>query len=162
MASRRNLARVVVLALALALLAGSMATARIVPQRGMKGIRLAMTEREVRQKLGRPDRTVARRYEIMGRARLLVYGRTSVLLRAASSRVVSIQTTSRRERTSRGVGVGSTQAAVRRRVRGARCRTERGYRHCWVGTWLIGRRITDFAISRRGRVTRVTVGYVID
>jgi hypothetical protein len=146
----------------LALGGAATASARIVPQRSIKGVRLASSERDVRKRLGRPAHTVTRKYELMGKARLLDYGNTSILVRAASSRVVSITTTSRRERTSRGVGVGSTRAAVRSKVRGARCRNERGYDHCWVGIWVPGRRITDFALSKRGRVTRVTVGYVID
>ena len=39
--------------------------------------------------------------------------------------------------------------------------TESGYRHCFVGTWQPGRKVSDFSIAH-GRVTRVTVGYVID
>ena len=44
---------------------------------------------------------------------------------------------------------------------GVRCRTESGFRHCFVGRFLPGRRVTDFRI-KAGRVTSVDVGFVID
>ena len=45
----------------------------------------------------------------------------------------------------------------------SRCRTEFGFRHCFVGSFMPGRRVTDFFISRAtGRVTEVVVGLVID
>lgn len=76
-------------------------------------------------------------------------------------RVTNITTTGRRERTSRGVGVGSTERAVRTRVRNVRCETVAGSRSCHVGSFRPGRRVTDFKI-RRGRVYEVVIGFVID
>ena len=49
----------------------------------------------------------------------------------------------------------------RAKVRGVHCRTESGFRHCFVGRFLPGRRVTDFRI-KLGRVTSVQVGFVID
>jgi hypothetical protein len=46
-------------------------------------------------------------------------------------------------------------------VAGVRCRTESGFRHCFVGRFLPGRRVTDFRI-RRGHVTSVQVAFVLD
>lgn len=40
-------------------------------------------------------------------------------------------------------------------------RDQSSYRHCYVGTWMPGKKVSDFAI-RNGRVTRVSIGYVID
>jgi hypothetical protein len=79
----------------------------------------------------------------------------------SGSRATSLRTSSTRERTARGVGPGSTEAQLRARVAGVRCRTESGFRHCWVGRFLPGRVVTDFRI-RRGRVASVLVGYVLD
>lgn len=76
-------------------------------------------------------------------------------------RATSVATRSPAQRTAAGVGVGSTEARVTADVPGVRCVTDGGLRHCYVGVWRPGRKITDFTI-RKGRVTRVTVGFVID
>ena len=72
-----------------------------------------------------------------------------------------METRSANERTSVGIGVGSTRAQVKARVPAVRCLKEFGYDHCYVGAWKPGRVITDFALAG-GKVTRVTIGYVID
>lgn len=151
------------MAAAAVLVLPSQAAAVIVPQQGMAGVRLGMTEAHVRSVLGRPTSATSPSAEITGRVRLLRYGSLSVLLiPSRGGRVFSISTTGRTQRTVRGVGVGSSEAAVRTLVRGARCRIEFGYRHCFVGAQLAGRIVTDFSIGRSGRVLRVTVGRVID
>ena len=42
-----------------------------------------------------------------------------------------------------------------------KCATDSGFRHCYLGKFRAGRRVTDFAI-KRGKVSRVDVGVVID
>ena len=140
------------------------AQARIVPQRGIKGIRLGMTVSQVRARLGPPDRIVFRRDPIQGRVRVYAYGLTHASFSPgdASARVNDITTTSRRERTTRGVGVGSRRTQVAAKVRGIRCRVEFGVDHCFIGSFLAGHRVTDFRIGPTGRVRSVTVGFVID
>ena len=54
-----------------------------------------------------------------------------------------------------------TAQEIRRKVPGVTCETTGGFRSCHTGDFLIGQRITDFAI-RNKRVTRVTVGRVLD
>jgi hypothetical protein len=129
----------------------------------MKGIRLGMSVREVRDRLGAPDKIAFRRDEIQGRIRIYAYGLTRASFSPGDgARVNSISTTSRHERTSRGVGVGSRRAVVAGKVPGVRCRVEFGTDHCSIGTFAPGRRVTDFLIGTNGRVLRVTVGFVID
>jgi hypothetical protein len=154
--------RALAVAVPLLLAAGQAADAgegRLVPQRGIAGVRLGMTQAHVKTTVGLPRR-VTRASSELGRSTTYEYRTYSVTF-FGGPRVTSMETRSPRERTTRGVGVGSSRADVSAKVTGARCVTELGYAHCYVGTWAPGRQITDFALAR-GRVTRVTVGYVID
>jgi hypothetical protein len=149
----------VALAFGMVLLVASTGSAAIVPQQGIAGVRLAMSKAQVRAVLGRP-RTVRRGANEFGRFTELRYRRLGVVLQGGSS-VTSIRTSRRSERTTSGVGVGSTEAQLRAGLPRLRCRTEFGARHCFLGRFLAGRRITDFTI-RQGRAVRVVVGFVID
>jgi hypothetical protein len=118
-----------------------------------------MTQPQVRAKLGKPDRVRHPRSPIFGQYTTWFYGGTSVdMFRNQDGKVFNVSTTSKTERTSTGVGVGSTAAAVKKGVKGARCAQQ----HCWVGRFEGGRKVTDFRLSSKGRVTRVTIGYVLD
>jgi hypothetical protein len=98
--------------LALAFPASS--AARIVPQRGIAGANLDMTEQQVFDKLGRPDKVAHPRSPIFGRYTTWSYGRTTVdMFRTGDKKVFNVSTTSRAQKTSTGVGVGSTSAAVK-------------------------------------------------
>ena len=152
-------------ALLIAVLAGMMlvvpqsAPALIQVDRGIAGARLNNTQAEVRAALGRP--TSVRRgtnkfgdwleFRFRGGIRVFFQGRTNV---------TAVQLRGRGDRTARGVGVGSTEAVVRARVRGVRCESD-FVRLCHTGEFLPGRRVTSFFVER-GRVTRVSVGFVID
>jgi hypothetical protein len=137
----------------------AVASGAIVPQRGIAGVRLEMTKAQVRAVLGAPRRAVHGSNEF-GSFTVYRYRGLRVTFQG-NRRVTDVFTTRRTERTARGVGVGSTEGQVRAKVAGVRCRTESGFRHCFVGRFLPGRRITDFHI-RRGRVTSVEVGFVVD
>jgi hypothetical protein len=136
------------------------AQAMIQVDRGIAGARLDNTRGEVRAALGAPVRTRRGtndfgpwlRYEYRGGITVLFQGRRRVSL---------VTTTGRGDRTARGVGVGSTEAAVRARVRGVRCETISGGRSCHTGRFTAGEIITDFVI-RGGTVRRASVGRVID
>jgi hypothetical protein len=154
--------RAALLAVTLAAVMAPVAHADVVVGRSVAGVRLDMTSNKVRAVLGAPVRTVIAKDEIQGSVKRMDYGLTRVYLGRQTNRVYAIHTTSRRQRTSRGVGVGSTKAAVLRLVRGVRCETFGTFTSCHVGELLAGRKVTDFALSRAGRVTRVTLGYVID
>lgn len=156
--------RLLPLATAVAVLAltAAPAGATIVPQRGMLGIELGDSVREVRSKLGVPDGIRFVDNEIIGRQRIYHYGRTVIGFNGASrrARVINMTTRSRRERLANGVGVGSTKREVMREVEGVKCPVDEMF-HCYLGRLLPGRRVTDFRIGD-GRVTHVTVGRVID
>ena len=155
-------------AVAIACLLGLLALAplaesRIVVQRGIAGINLNMTRARVIQNKGQPDSQRIVSNEILGQVRIMRYGRTRVSFNGTrnDSRAISVDTRSRRQRTRSGVGVGSTENQVKNRIQGVQCRTESGTRHCFKGQFAAGERVTDFRI-RQGRVSRVTVAFVID
>jgi hypothetical protein len=151
---------VAVAALAASLVAPAAAQALIQVDRGIAGARLGNTRAEVRAALGRPEaiRTGANdfgrfvQYRFRGGITVLFQDRREVTL---------VSTTGRGDRTRRGIGVGSTEAQVKARVRGVRCETIEGTRSCHTGRFTAGEIITDFQL-RRGIVRRVAVGRVLD
>ena len=142
---------------------GDTASATIVPQRGMMGVRLGDTVREVRDRLGPPDGIRFVEDEIIGRRRKWHYGRTVFGFDGDGprARVIDMTTRSRRERLANGIGVGSTKSDVMRRVAGVRCPMDEPF-HCLIGRLEPGRRVTDFRLGSRDRVSSITIGRVID
>jgi hypothetical protein len=135
------------------------APARIVPQRGIGGANLDMTQAQLRAKLGKPDKVRYPRSPIFGRYVTWFYGATSVdMFRTQERKVFNVSTTSKSEKTPTGVGVGSTATAVKKNVKGVGCDQQ----HCWIGRYEGGEKVTDFTLGKTGRVTRVTIGYVLD
>ena len=150
------------------------ATQVIRPGQAIGKVRLGMSLAEVRRALGPPE-TVNRRVRL-GFGRRYVeygwdYGWWSVGLQGAAGdlRVVRIGTSSPRERTRVGIGVGSHVRDVVRRYPGAQCRRN----HPRGGQWIVlrhsGGRLTAFAVAvgpltvgppdveRRDRVLEVVV-----
>lgn len=151
-------------ALASAAIAGALcvpasAGATIVPQRGMAGVSLLQSLAAVRAKLG-PPLKVKKGTNDFGPYTILIYRGLELAFQGGET-LTSISTTARAERTVRGVGVGSSEAEVRAKVPGVRCGTESGFRHCSLGRFVPGARVTDFFL-RKGHVVRVVVGIVID
>lgn len=102
-------------------LAGASASQRITVNRSIGPIRLGMLDQEVASRLGRPDRSFRR-----GAERVLRYDTRQVDIGLAESslfdgvQVVSIRTTSRRARTSNGIGPGAPRTRLGRRLAGMR------------------------------------------
>jgi hypothetical protein len=135
------------------------AQAKIVVQRGIAGVNLRMTKAQVRATLGRPMRARTGTNDF-GTFREMIYRRVTVTFQSGPQ-VTAVRTTSPLELTARGVGVGSTKAQVKARVHNVACRNESGFKHCFVGQFLPGRKVTDFRL-RNGRVSSVTIAFVID
>jgi hypothetical protein len=141
------------------------ASARIVPQKAIHGAHLGKTKAEIRNKLGAPDKRRVLVSSITGTKFVQFrYGKTKVAFDGTkkSSKVNTVQTKDPKQRTDTGVGVGSTKAKVKAGVPGVKCRNESGFRHCFLGKFVPGHKVTDFALSDMLHVTRVTVGFVID
>ena len=148
------------LVVAATLLAPASAEAIIQLDRGIAGARLGNTKAEVRAALGKPNR-VRNGTNIFGAFTEFRYAGGIRVFFQSGNRVTGVTTTGLGDRTSRGVGVRSTEDAVEQRVPGVSCQTFSGTRICQRGEGMPGERITAFFL-RNGRVTRVTVAFVID
>lgn len=139
----------------------SSASALIQIDRGIAGARLNNTPAEVPAALGKPGRVVRGRNDFGPFTVFRYRGAISVAFQGRRN-VTSVTIKGLGDRTARGVGVGSTEQGVERRVRGITCETFFGTtRSCHTGNYRAGTRVTDFRI-KGGKVTRVTVGFVID
>ncbi len=157
--ARRGRVGLAGLVVGFALVAAQGANAIIIPQKGMAGVRLGMTQAKVRAVLG-PPKTIFKGKNEFGRFTNFNYARVQVSFQG-NQRVTNLRTQHREEKTRGGVGFGTTERLLRARVRGLRCKTEYGFRHCWLGAFLAGRRVTNFMLSG-GRVSRIDIGFVID
>jgi hypothetical protein len=146
--------------LAVALLAPAPAGAVIQLDRGIAGARVGNSKAEVRAALGNPNR-VRNGTNEFGPFTVFRYRGGITVTFQGRTEVTAVTTTGLGDRTNRGVGVRSTENAVEQRVPGVNCETFSGTRICQRGEGLPGQRITAFFL-RNGRVTRVTVGRVID
>jgi hypothetical protein len=147
--------------LAATLLAPAPAGAVIQLDRGIAGARIGNTKAEVRAALGNPSRVRNGTNEFGPFTVFRYRGGGITVTFQGRTRVTAVTTTGLGDRTNRGVGVRSTEDAVEQRVPGVSCETFSGTRICQRGEGLPGERITAFFL-RNGRVTRVTVGRVID
>jgi len=154
-AVRRLLVLFTIAALAFAVAAA----ATIVPQKGIAGVSIGMSQGKVRSVLGKPSK-VKHGTDSFGPYTQFKYPRLSVLFQSGST-VTQISTTRASEKTKTGAGVGSTEAQLRAKVKGLTCKTEGGFRHCYLGSFRPHKQVTDFSI-KKGKVIRVDVGIVND
>lgn len=147
------------LAVGALLVASGPAAAAIVPQHGIGGVRIGDTQARVLAVRGAPVAIVNGTNDF-GPYRQLRYRGLTVTLQGRT-RVTSVFTRSRTERTRSGAGVGSTETGLNLAVRGLRCETFGDVRSCTLGVEEPGRIVTAFFLSA-GRVNRVVVGAVID
>jgi hypothetical protein len=155
------MARIALLTVAAVLLAAAPAGAVIRPQKGMAGVRLGMSQTQMRDVLGDPTMTKQGQNDF-GPFTQFLYPHSVTVTFQGNRNVTGISTRGRTEKTERGVGVGSTEAAVKRKVGHVRCETISGKPTCHVGSFEAGHRVTVFLISKTGKVATVTVGFVLD
>ena len=142
-----------------ALVGAGTAQAVIVLQSSISGIKLGMTRPEVRAKV-EPSSVVHGTNEF-GPYTVFRYFRLRVTFQGNEG-ATAVSTTRSRQETPVRIHVLSTESALRAAYPGARCKTELGaLRHCWIGRFQAGRRVTDFRIST-GVVRSILVGFVID
>ena len=127
--------------------------------RAISGARIHNTRAEVRAALGQPRRVINDQGEFGPTTEFRYRG--GLRVHFLSGRVVLVRTTGLGDRTNRGVGVGSTEQAVRDKVPGVTCESTSGIRFCSRGAEQPGDRGTFFFI-RSGKVWRVDVAFVVD
>jgi hypothetical protein len=145
-------------AAAATLAAAAPAQATIVPGRSMAGVRLRMTQMQVLKILGDPTT------DFTYRSGLTTYAYDALRLRVTfapgqtTNDVFMLYTSGRKERTRQGIGVGSKESTLRRKLHGERClRNSRG-RFCVLGGGGEGTRPeTSFEIGRHHRVKSVRI-----
>ena len=145
------------------------ASAVIVPGKGMAGVELGQCQTKVIDILGFPDKTFGKT-DVFGFVSTYTYLEPGLKLqfRRGPGRCLvlsSIRTTKGLERTKEGVGKGTRKKALRRLLKGEKCRTFRQPKRitiCWLGSFTPSKPITEFRIDSKGRVNNVRVAIVID
>jgi hypothetical protein len=136
------------LLLAAAALPVSAAQARIEPERGIGGVRLGMTQAQAVAANGEAE--VETLDTPQGRLRFLTWEDGLRATVTPGRGVTAVITSSRSERLASGVGVGSSERALRRALR-VRCGTFSGRRSCTSPTTSGGGRATIFRIGPKTR-----------
>jgi hypothetical protein len=135
------------------------ASATIVPQQGIGGVKLNQTKQRVRAVAGKPLR-VDTYTDDFGDYTTFAYPQFSVSFREGN-RVTSVVTFSRRQRTSSDIGIGSTEAEVAAAYPDAECRSFGRTRACLLGAPGPKARITSFDIAGR-KVILVQVSFSVN
>jgi hypothetical protein len=142
------------------LVAAPAAGAMVQVDRGIAGARLGNTQAQVRAALGKPA-GVSRGSNDFGRFVVFRYAGGLRVTFQGRTNVTGVSTTGLGDRTSRGIGVGSTEAEVAAKVPGVRCEVVGGDRLCHTGSFNAGQRMTVFLLDA-GKVRRVDVAIVVD
>ena len=121
---------------AAAVLAASTVGAAIVSQQGFAGVKIGMTQAKVRSVLGKPT-SVKRGSNNFGKYTIFKYAGLQTEFQGNTT-LTSVSTTRTSERTASGIGVGSTVAQVKAKIKGVTCATDSGFRHCYLGTFAPG------------------------
>ena len=147
--------RIAVVAALVGLAFPAVAGAKIVINRGMFGVSLGATMKQVRAKLGKASEVQrfqsATTWWYAGRDLTVNFGGKPL-------KVTSLFTENRKERTANGVGVGSSESAVKRLVPGVDCSTtpDAGT-HCLVPSPTSLTLFTSFHIGSKHKVDDVFI-----
>jgi hypothetical protein len=120
---------------------------------GIGGVKLGVSLSEVRAVLGQPSEV---KEAHAPQARRHVYRRAKLVVTFSEGRVVAVETTSRAQRTPRGVRVGMSKRKMRRLIRGERCSYAEGRTICSLER---GATVMDF-VTRKRRVVAIAVSRV--
>ena len=152
------------LALAGVLALPATAAAAIVPGHGVAGVELGDSAAKVTAALGKPGSV--QKYK---GGQSWFYGNgpvwwVTIRVKGASKTVRGLETSDRKQRTSRGVGVGSSMAALRKAYHRLTCKQGwlgLPYSSCWILTSVRGKKVpTNFVLNRGKPVSAVDIGEI--
>jgi hypothetical protein len=127
---------------------------------GIAGARIGNSQTQVQAALGTPALVRTGTNEFGPWRQYFYEGGIRVFFQGDDD-VTSVTTLGKGDRTSKGIGVGNSEKALRQKHPSVKCESFGGFRSCHTGSGNPGERITDFFISK-GKITRIVVGIVID
>lgn len=145
---------------ACALASATPAGAVIQVQRGISGITLGMSQARVKEGLGASTK-IKKGNNAFGPFTEFRYAGGIIVSFQGNAKVTNVAITGHTDRTASGIGVGSTEKAVKSSIKGVKCETSSGITVCHLGKLQAGKTVTSFHI-RNGHVFRVSIGLVID
>jgi len=144
----------------IALVAGvtPMASAKIVIGGGMSGVALGMTKAEVVSQLGQPNSVKRGTNATNGGKFRVLYFNKKLQVTMTGGSVSNIRTEVMGQKTSNGVGVGSSRKQVKNNVPKVKC----SFGVCRVGNDQAGTVQTDFILNKDKNVSAVNIGVLFD
>lgn len=127
---------------------------------GIAGARLGNSQPQVKAALGEPKLVKTGTNDFGDFSTYYYEGGLRVHFQGNQD-VTGVFTTGRGDRTTKGIGVGNTEKALRQKHPSLKCETVSGRRSCHTNDFTPGQRVTDFEISK-GKIFRITVAFVID
>ena len=127
---------------------------------GIAGARLGNSQDAVRAALGQP-KLVKTGSNDFGPFSIYYYEGGLRVTFQGNEQVSSVYTTGKGDRTTKGIGVGNTEKALRQKHSGLACEGSGGFRVCRTQSLEAGNRVTVFRI-KSGRITQITVAFVLD
>jgi hypothetical protein len=152
---------VIAVSLAAALLAlPAQAGAYVKIDQGIAGARLGNTQAQVKAALGEPS-LVKTGTNDFGPFSIFYYEGGLRVTFQGNEQVSSVYTTGKGDRTTKGIGVGNTEKALRQKHSGLVCEGSGDFRFCRSQSLEAGERVTVFRI-KSGKITQITVAFVLD
>jgi hypothetical protein len=157
----------VLLLLVLAAPAGAV----IVPGKGMAGAQLGQCIEDVVKVVGEPDKTFGKTEPTGEFVETYTYNELGLKIRFFHGPGECLEageffTSKGKERTAEGVGKGTMRKTLKAKLEHAKCETfkigKRRIRSCHIGSFTPSKKVTEFRIDSKGRVSNVSVRYVSD
>ena len=151
---------VIAVSIAAMLVVPAQAGAYVHIDQGIAGARLGNSKAEVKAALGQPKLVKTGSNDFGPFSTYYYEGGLRVGFQGDEN-VTSVYTTGKGDRTTKGIGVGNTETALKQKHSGLTCESSGTFRSCHTGAFATGERVTDFQI-KNGKITRITVAIVID